>query len=128
MIELSKLGERYENAAGWILNLAEKPVGGVSVIFSNAGSSRSHHFHREDSHELFVVSGEMLYLERPVGSKEKPDFRVISEGQMVRTGPNVEHSTYFTVDTIMVSLSDRPRDHASHESDLVRLDAPLPIE
>lgn len=128
MIELSKLGERYESSAGWIQNLAEQPVGGVSVIFSKAGSSRSHHWHRTDSHELWILSGEMLYVERPVGSTEEPSRRVIKAGEMVRTGPNAEHSTYFAVDTVMVSLSDRPRDKASHESDLVRLAEPLPID
>ena len=128
MIELSKLGERYENAAGWIQNLADGVTGTVSVIFSKAGSSRSHHWHREDSHELWVLRGEMLYCERPVGSTDKPDFRVISEGDMVLTGPRVEHSTYFPVDTVLVSMSVKTRDHASHEQDVVRLERPLPIE
>jgi len=126
-IPLSKLGERHESAPGWIQNLAEQPVGGVSVIFSKAGSSRSHHWHREDSHELFVVSGEMLYLERPVGATWKPTRRIIHAGEMVFTGPGTEHSTYFPVDTVLISMSLRPRDKANHEADIVRLAEPLPI-
>lgn len=129
-IPLSPLGERFENEAGWIQNLAEQPVGGVAVLFCKAGSSRSHHWHRDDSHELYVVSGEMRYVERarvvltaagPIGPTRR---RVIRAGEMIRTGPNVEHSTYFPVDTILISLSARSRTHAEHEADVVRC-APL---
>ena len=124
MIELSKLGERFENEAGWIQNLAERPVGGVAVLFCKAGSSRSHHWHREDSHELYVVSGEMRYVERHHPAYVSAQ-RTVKAGEMVRTGPNVEHSTYFPVDTILISLSARSRTHAEHEVDVVRC-APLP--
>lgn len=127
-IELSKLGERFENAAGWIQNLAEENVGGVAVIFSKAGSRRSDHWHRSDNHELFVVSGRMEYYERPVGSEEKPVHRTINAGEMVFTGPNIEHATLFPVDTVLISLSRRARTHELHEQDLVRLAAPLPTE
>ncbi len=128
MIELSKLGERFVNENGWIQNLADHEVGGVQLIFSKAGSSRSHHYHRTDDHELYVVYGEMLYLERPVGSQEKPSRRVIRAGEMVLTQAMVEHSTYFEVDTLLVSMSGQARTHENHESDLVRLAEPLPIE
>jgi hypothetical protein len=127
MIKSSKLGERFDNAAGYIQNLAEEPVGGVSVIFSKAGSSRSHHWHKTDSHDLFVVSGEMIYLERPVGSTEQPERRIVRAGESVWTGPDLEHSTYFPVDTVLVSTSKRARTHELHEQDVVRCE-PLPIE
>lgn len=130
MIPLSPLGERFENEAGWIQNLAEQPVGGVAVLFCKAGSSRSHHWHREDSHELYVVSGEMRYVEQPVAPPEhvgpvRRDQRTILAGEMVLTGPEIAHSTYFPVDTILISLSARSRTHAEHEADVVRC-APLP--
>ena len=127
-IELSQLGERFENAAGWIQNLADGVTGTVSVIFSKAGSSRSHHWHREDMHDLFVLSGQMTYAERPVGSTEPPSVRTIYAGEMVKTEKDIEHSTYFPVDTILVSMSRLPRNHDAHEADLVRLPAPLPTE
>lgn len=125
-IPLERVGERFENDAGWIQNLADGVTGTVSVIFSKAGSSRSHHYHREDSHDLWVLSGRMEYVERPVGSAEPPGKRVIYPGEMVRTPPMIEHSTYFPVDTILISMSAKSRDHEHHEQDLVRLSSPLP--
>lgn len=130
MIELSKLGERFENQAGWIQNLADGVTGTVSVIFSKAGSSRSHHYHLHDMHDLFVLSGSMTYVERPAGpygSGDKHDVRVIKAGEMVRTESMVMHSTYFPEDTILISMSRLPRDHEHHEKDLVRV-PPLSAE
>ena len=130
MIELSKLGERFEDDRGVIQNLAERPVGGVAVLFCKAGSSRSHHWHKTDSHELYVVSGEMRYIERPIATHDGPwraetRRRVVLPGEMLHTGPRVEHSTYFPVDTVLISLSARSRTKAEHEADLVRVE-PLP--
>jgi mannose-6-phosphate isomerase-like protein (cupin superfamily) len=122
-IPLSPLGERFENAAGWIQNLVEQPISGVAVIFSKAGSSRSHHRHRADGHFLYVESGRMLYVERgPDGVKRQ---REVCEGEMVWTGPGTEHSSYFPVDTLLLSLSLRSRTKAEHEADVVRCE-PLP--
>ena len=129
MIELSKLGERFgDDPKHYIQNLAERPVGGVAVLFCKAGSSRSHHWHRTDSHELYVVSGEMRYVQRPAGvyaGARTRTQRTVKAGEMLHTGPQVEHSTYFPVDTVLISLSARSRTKAEHEADLVRCE-PLP--
>ena len=39
----------------------------------------------------------------------------------MHTGPNVEHWTYFPVDTVLVSVSKLHRTHEAHEADLVRV-------
>lgn len=123
-IELSKLGERFEDDRGYIENVLEQPCGGVSLIFSKAGTSRSHHFHRRDAHWLLVLEGEMQYVEQPHGPKgsgDVPDRRVIKKGEMVFTPELVEHSTYFPVDTLLLSMSRFERTHASHEADVIRV-------
>lgn len=127
MIELSKLGERFVDHRGQIINLLEQPCGGVSIIESKAGSRRSDHAHVLDGHWLYVLSGRMEYFERPVGSAEKPEHITVNPGELIWTGPGIEHATVFPVDTVLISMSLRPRDHASHEQDVVRV-APLPIE
>ena len=127
-IELEHFGEVYKDDRGRILNLLERSCGGVSIIESNAGARRSDHWHREDGHWFYVVQGQFEYFERPVGSPDKPAHRTIRQGEMVYTGPGVEHATVFPVYTVLLSMSLRPRDHASHERDVVRLAEPLPIE
>ena len=111
-----------ETPAGVITNLRHGGVkGSVSVLECLPGSTRSSHYHRSDSHDLFVVSGVMIYRERPVGSKDEGEAITVEAGQMISTGPMVEHLTFFPVRTILVSMSDKSRTHEEHEKDLVRV-------
>lgn len=114
-----------DDARGIISNLvlSEEPgdIGGVELILSKAGTVRSNHWHRTDSHTLFVLSGTMLYYERPVGASSMPELRAIRAGASVFTGPNVEHCTRFPEETLLLCVSRLPRDHVTHEADLVRL-------
>jgi len=125
-IELSKLGERFEDWRGHIQNLLEQPCGGVSVIFTKAGATRSSHFHRHDHHYLWVMSGSMRYVEMPVDlldaepGRRRTSQRRILAGEMVFTGPMLAHTTYFDEDTWLVSMSKNARSHVEHEADLVR--------
>ena len=118
LVQLPKL---FVDERGSILNLLLSGCGGVSLIDTRAGSCRSDHYHKEDWHYLFVVRGQMEYRWRKVGEKKTHHITVHS-GEMVYTGPMVEHSTYFPKDTLMVSMSKFGRDHATHEADLVRVE------
>lgn len=113
--------EPYRSEAGVIYNLKHGVKGTVSVIESKAGSTRATHYHTNDSHWLFVVSGRVHYSERAVGEHGDGVKEVFEPGQMFYTPPKVEHRLFFPVDTIMVSLSELPRDHESHEKDVVRV-------
>lgn len=120
------IGPTFINAAGSIANLLElswdeEPIRGVSLIRSHAGSERSNHYHRTDTHWLYCVSGEMHYYERAIGASEYPHPLIVTPGRMVFTPAMVEHKTVFPVDTVLLSLSRFARDAAAHEADLVRV-------
>lgn len=125
MTMLVPLPAPFINDAGKIQNLVELARGegyrGLSIIDSNAGARRSSHYHRTDSHYLYVLEGEMLYTERRYGSGTIVKFTV-HEGEMVYTGPLVEHWTEFPRKTKLISLSKLSRTHEEHENDLVRID------
>ena len=110
---------RTQTIAGPIVNLNVE--GNVGVIHCEPNSRRSSHWHRTDWHHLYIVDGCMVYWARPVGSTEPPERREYHSGQMVFTGPNVEHWTEFPVRTTMVSVSQLHRTHEQHEADLVRV-------
>lgn len=128
-----ELPEPWKDIRGHIQNLLEldsaaAPIRGVSIIFSRARTTRSNHYHREDGHWLYVVSGMMHYWERPLDVASYPQApTVVSAGEMVFTGPLLWHRTYFPDETVLLSLSLRPRDHASHEEDVVREPAQKPM-
>lgn len=117
-----RLSPAFINAAGSIQNILERPCGGVAIIESKAGAERSNHYHREDGHWLYVISGAMLYYERRVGDVVYPSPMIVRAGQCVFTPPMVEHKTVFPVDTVLLSMSLRARDKASHEADVIRVE------
>lgn len=120
-----ELPKPFIDERGHIQNVLEldelRGVHGVGLIYSVAGSVRSNHYHKTDAHWLYVIEGEMHYFERELSASSYPDAPVVyTAGQCVYTGPRLWHRTFFPVDTLVLSISDRPRDAASHESDLVR--------
>lgn len=109
---------------GHIQNLLNTNVSGAAVIISKKGSIRSNHYHREDWHYLYVISGSMRYLEQDAETLSEDwekDF-IVKAGEMVFTPPMKIHRTVFLEDTVMISLSKRNRDHDSHEEDVVRVE------
>lgn len=116
------LAESFVNKNGIIQNLVLKPVTTVTVIKSHAGTVRSNHYHKTDWHYIYVVSGKVLYLERPVGSLEIPEPTIFLAGTMFFTPPMREHSVIFPEKTELLTMAKNIRSHESHESDLVRVE------
>jgi quercetin dioxygenase-like cupin family protein len=111
----------FIDARGTIQNLVHRSLGSAVMIFSEKGSVRAEHWHREDFHYCYVVSGELLYLERPVGSDELPVVTRLGTGALFFTPPQVEHAMYFTQPTTFLTLGKLSRTHEAYEADLVRL-------
>lgn len=111
----------FGNLAGRIINVAFGDFRCVSLIESVAGSTRSMHFHKTDSHVLYVLSGVMHYWERALDSEYPAHPTVLLPGESVFTPALVVHKTYFPVATVLISASKNPRDTISHEADLVRV-------
>lgn len=109
---------------GSITNIAIGEFRCVSLIHSNAGAWRSKHYHRTDSHVLYVQFGEMHYWERELDGVYSDAPTIVRAGESIFTPALVVHKTFFPRATALVSMSKNPRDHASHEGDLVRVDEP----
>ena len=117
-----KLEKPFVDSRGSIQPLVDTLMKSAVVIVSKAGSLRANHYHKTDWHYCYVVSGSIEYLHRPTGSNQEPELLVIREGEMVFTPPMVDHGMRFPVDTIFLTLSRNPRDQASYEADVVRID------
>lgn len=122
-----QLPEPFTDERGSIQNIFEYDTwkaGGVAVIKSRAGSTRSDHWHKEDAHHLFVLSGEVEYQWREADSPvSETRSAVYGEGRCFFTPAQVWHRVIFRKDSVLISVSKRGRDHESHESDLVRVPA-----
>lgn len=117
----------YSDKRGDIINIINRPVGSAVLITSEANTVRANHYHKEDAHLCYVVSGSVHYYERPVGSTKKPEYTLIKAGQSFITGPNVEHAMKFTERTMFLTLGALSRTPSEYEKDLVRLVKPLAV-
>ena len=106
---------------GVIESLCDEPVHSVLRIFSKAGSVRSNHYHKTDWHICYVVSGRMEYYALDRDGHKLPEVRTVLAGEYVHTGPNVEHTTVFPEDTVLLVFAGNKRDREGYEDDLVRV-------
>jgi dTDP-4-dehydrorhamnose 3,5-epimerase-like enzyme len=116
-----ELTEPFVDERGSIQNLLSSPIGNVALIKSGRGVIRSNHYHKEDWHYLYVLSGRMLYFERDVGLKSTPRPELVSKGQMVLTSAKREHAVLFLEDSEVLSMSRSAQTHDEHEADVVRV-------
>jgi quercetin dioxygenase-like cupin family protein len=112
----------FEDARGKIQTLVEGGIESVQVITSKASTVRANHYHKTDSHFMYVVQGSMKYYHRPVGDKSPPAMLLVREGEMVYTPPLVEHAVEFPEDTVFMNITGKSREQKSYEDDLVRVE------
>ena len=110
-----------------ILDVAKDkaPIKSVMIITSKAGSVRSNHYHRQDSHYCYVMSGKVQWHEKPTeGNAGEEESETLEAGDMVFTPPMTVHAAKFLEDTVMLAFSTLGRDqmtNAEYEADTVRV-------
>ena len=119
---LVSLEKPFVDARGAIQPLVDEMMKSAVMIDSKKGSLRANHYHRTDWHYCYVVAGTIEYYHRPTGSAEDPECLIVKAGEMVFTPPMVDHGMKFPEDTTFLTLSRNPRDQASYEADVVRVD------
>ena len=90
------------------------------LITSKKGMVRSNHYHKKDTHWIYVVSGKMEYYEKPVkGGRIKKT--VLEPMDMVYTPAMMIHAVKFLKDSVLLALSTQARDQKDYEKDTVRM-------
>ncbi|HSP07236.1 MAG TPA: cupin domain-containing protein [Acidobacteriota bacterium] len=112
------------DARGSITNLLEPAfkIKGVLLIVSRAGAVRANHYHRKDSHYVYILKGKMEYTEKDMrrpGARKKTIL--LREGDLVLTPPMTAHAMRFLEDTVFLALTTEKRDRASYERDTRRI-------
>ena len=107
---------------GEIIPLVDAPMRSAVLITSKKGTVRANHYHKTDWHYCYVLEGTIEYFHRPTGSAAEPERIVVKAGQMVFTPPMVDHAMKFPEDTRFLTLSRNPRDQATYEADVVRIE------
>jgi len=116
------LEKPFVDDRGAIQPLVDRMMRSAVMIESKKGALRANHYHKTDWHYCYVMSGTIEYYHRPTGSDDEPEMLLVKEGQMVFTPPMVDHGMKFPEDTVFLTLSRNPRDQATYEADVVRVD------
>ena len=116
------LEKPFVDDRGAILPLVDRMMKSAVMIESKKGALRANHYHKTDWHYCYVISGTIEYYYRPTGSTDEPEMLLVKEGQMAFTPPMVDHGMKFPEDTVFLTLSRNPRDQATYEADVVRVD------
>jgi len=111
----------YTDARGGIQPIVDADFKSAQLITSRAGTTRANHYHRTDSHYMYVVSGSFDYYWKPVHSDAEPKHIRVGAGELVFTPAMVEHAVVFLEDTAFVNFSDQRRDQEAYEADIVRV-------
>lgn len=115
------LEKPFVDVRGSIQPLVDMMMKSAVLIESKKGAFRANHYHKTDWHYCYVLEGCIEYYHRPTGSTGEPKVIRVEAGQMVFTPPMVDHGMKFPMDTKFLTLSRNPRDQASYEADVVRI-------
>ena len=112
----------FVDERGAIQTLVQTDISSVQVITTKAGTVRANHWHRADSHYMYIISGVMTYYHRAVGSNEAPQSFTLKAGHLVYTPSNVEHAAEFPENCVFLNITTGPRDQETYEADIVRIE------
>ena len=111
----------HQDARGEIKNLADGVISDIAIITSNKGAVRANHYHQEDWHLCYLISGAMEYFWS--NQKEGAEFLstpVMSQG-MIFTPPATPHKIVFKEDSVFLSISKLSRISENYEKDTFKL-------
>ena len=120
--DLLDLPKGHEDARGIIQPLCDLNMKSASLIVSKANTWRANHYHKNDWHFIYVLKGSFEYYFKKTNSDEKIKKKIIKKGELLFTGPVVDHAMFYTEETKIIVLSKNPRDQKTYEEDTVRID------
>lgn len=123
MIKVKKIKPIDKDGRGSIIRVMEGKITSVLVIPSKKGAMRANHYHKKDSHYVYIVSGKMRYTAKDLSKKRsKKQSVILRAGDLVYTPPMVAHAMEFLEDSMFLALTTERRDKKHYENDTVRLE------
>ncbi len=108
----------FEDERGTITNILQEPVANIALITSKRGTVRSNHWHKEDHHWIFVLSGSVQYSERNLDGSGVT-HQVFSKGDRFFTPALKVHRVTFLEDSVILSMSKNAQTQEQHDLDCI---------
>ena len=116
-----RVGKTFKDKRGWLKKILDGNFSSCIEIYSKKGSIRANHYHKKDTHFIYVIDGEILYFykDRKKGTKTK--FKLMKKSDLFFTPSMQEHMAYFTKNTHFLAFSTRKRTKFDYEKDLIKV-------
>ncbi len=109
------------DSRGSFLSIIDDKISNISVLKSKKNTIRSNHYHLNDWHYIYIISGSMHYIFRKIKQK-KIQYIHVKKGETIFTPPMEIHTTYFSQDTEMIVANAQDRKKSTYEKDLIRFE------
>ena len=93
----------------------------VLLITCTKGAIRANHYHKKDTHWVYLLSGSMEYTEAAIDGKGYKESVIVKKGDLVFTPSNVAHAMRFLEESVFLTLSTESRRQDAYENDTIRV-------
>ncbi len=94
----------------------------VLLITCKKNSVRANHWHKHDTHYVYMLKGRMKYYYKDLNKiQSKKKNIIVKAGEIVFTPSKVAHSMKFLEDSIFITLSTEIRNQKEYEKDTVKI-------
>lgn len=108
-----------------LLDDGKTVIKSILMMTSTPGAIRANHYHKEDGHDVYLLTGSMEYYEAPlvdgVPDLSKMEMQIVKAGDSVFTPPMVAHAMKFLEDTTCFVFALKSRSQDDYEQDTVRV-------
>lgn len=121
---LKKIKPFYTDPRGSLSYLSDQKIKikDVLLITSKKGAVRANHYHKKDTHYIYLVSGKLEYSYKDIKkSADKMTSCKVYPGELIITTPMIAHKVVALKDSLMVVLTSEPREQKKYEKEIIRL-------
>jgi oxalate decarboxylase/phosphoglucose isomerase-like protein (cupin superfamily) len=104
-----------------LLDDGKTTIKSVLLINSKKGAVRANHYHKEDAHYVYMVSGSMEYTEQSIDGRGEKETVVVKAGDLVYTPQMIAHAMHFLEESSFLAMALKSRHHEAYEADTVRI-------
>lgn len=117
-----KIKPFFEDERGDISHILpdETPITSAILIKSKKGAIRANHYHKKDTHHVYMIKGKMKYTYKKNSTGYSKREIIVSEGEVITTPPLTTHAMEFLEDSVFIALTTEARDRKKYEEDTVR--------
>lgn len=116
-----KVGKTFKDKRGWLKKILDGNFSSCIEIYSKKDSIRANHYHKKDTHFIYVINGEILYFYKDRKKRAKTKCKLMKKNDLFFTPAMQEHMAYFTKNTHFLAFSTRKRTKFDYEKDLIKV-------